>query len=297
MINEAEMTKLENNPLHIIHNFDRIRETLTSNGAPQWLKQYRQEAYERLCQTGFPTVHDEEWKYTNITPVTSKSFKIAQTHTIIEADEFDQYHDSNEINIVFVNGAYAKNYSHVNELPKGITVLPLNEAVCDKVCEPVIKKIYDQQTTNRESAFIALNRAFTHEGVFINIAPNCVSKDLLHIIHITSTKENDVIIQPRSVIFAGQSSQAAILESHIGFDNKIRYLSNALSDIYVSENATLHYSKAQRESLNAFHLGYTRVWQERNSNFNSFSYMSGGKITRNNLDIMLNGEGSNTILN
>ena len=74
-------------------------------------------------------------------------------------------------------------------------------------------------------------------------------------------------------------------------------MSNALTDIFLSENAVLHYCKSQKESLKAFHIGQTRVWQEWDSQFDGFSFMAGSLLTRNNLDIVLNGEGTGATLN
>ena len=102
---------------------------------------------------------------------------------------------------------------------------------------------------------------------------------------------------PRTLITLDQSSEVTVLESHIAFNDQIVYFTNALTDVFIEENATLHYSKAQKESLNAFHIGQTRVCQERNSNYDGFTLTAGSKLTRNNLNIVLNGEGAGAILN
>ena len=118
---------------------------------------------------------------------------------------------------------------------------------------------------------------------------------MIHIIHVASG-DSKAFIAPRNVIYAEQSSECTILESHIAFEDNSTYLATPLSDFYLEENSTIHYAKAQKESLKAYHVGNTRVWQERNTNFDSISIMVGAAITRNNLDIVIDGEGSNANL-
>jgi Fe-S cluster assembly protein SufD len=87
------------------------------------------------------------------------------------------------------------------------------------------------------------------------------------------------------------------LESHVAFNDQVIYFTNASTDVFLDANASLHYCKAQKESLNAYHIGQTRVWQERDSNFDGFSLTAGSQLTRNSLNIALNGEGANAGLN
>ena len=74
-------------------------------------------------------------------------------------------------------------------------------------------------------------------------------------------------------------------------------MTSALTDISLAKNALLYYSRAQKENLKSYHIGNTRVWQERDSNFQGFSFVAGGALIRNNLDVVLNGEGAQSFLN
>ena len=114
--------------------------------------------------------------------------------------------------------------------------------------------------------------------------------------HITTVDKDDVMTLPRSLIIVGESAQAEILESHISTAAHF-YFSNALTDILVNQNANLKYYKAQSEGPKAYHIGTTRVLQGQGSQFESFSFSIGAKLTRNNLNIFLNGEGSSAVLN
>ena len=34
-----------------------------------WLQQLREAAFQRFTELGFPTTHDEEWRFTNVAPI------------------------------------------------------------------------------------------------------------------------------------------------------------------------------------------------------------------------------------
>ncbi len=38
-------------------------------GQPRWLQSLRQDAFARFSETGFPTTHDEDWRFTNVAAV------------------------------------------------------------------------------------------------------------------------------------------------------------------------------------------------------------------------------------
>src|SRR5215204_619229 len=42
--------------------------------APSWAKRLRESAFDRFREVGFPSVKEEEWKYTNVAPLTKLDF-------------------------------------------------------------------------------------------------------------------------------------------------------------------------------------------------------------------------------
>ena len=53
--------------------FARAEIELAGNG-PRRLEEIRREAIDRFADLGFPTTRDEEWKFTNLSPLTSITF-------------------------------------------------------------------------------------------------------------------------------------------------------------------------------------------------------------------------------
>lgn len=276
------ITELEKSPLAA------IKET------PAWMQNLKTKATARFQQLGFPSTKDEEWKYTNLASIFEKKFHLAKDFRVQELDQLKEYCTESEWTLVFVNGVFSKEHSSLENLPKGVLVQDLAESTAKNNAS--ITSYLSRYDPKDEETFTALNSAFLHHGALIKIDAKTIAKPLIHIVHVASGKDDNIVFFPRSLIILDASSEAEILESHVSFSNHA-YFANAVTDIFIAENAKLRYHKIQNESPNAFYIGATRIWQERDSQVESFSFSTGSKISRNNLWIRLNGEGANAILN
>jgi len=262
--------------------------------ATPWLKVMRAKGLERFKSLGLPTVKNEEWKYTSLASLAQKKFSFVGEQKLNDTLNLEKYLDRSEINIVYLNGFFSKELSNLDGLSSGLTIQNLKQAFKEneRELQPLLSK-YDPGT---QGAFAALNTAYFHDGAFIKVKKNTVTDKLTHIIHVTNGKITDTISFPRTLIVLEPSSEAAVLESHISFANE-SYLTNALTDIFVTENAQLDYGKGQNESREAFHIGTTRIWQERDSNVEAFSLAAGSLLTRNDLSVTLDGPGAHATIN
>jgi Fe-S cluster assembly protein SufD len=70
-----------------------------------------------------------------------------------------------------------------------------------------------------------------------------------------------------------------------------------VTEIVLEENAILDHYSFQQESLEAFHIATLEVHQSRASNFSTHSISLGGALVRNDVNVVLNGEGGEALLN
>jgi len=264
------------------------------NSSSAWGKAFRQKSFDQWANIAMPTVKDEEWKYTSLADVVNRQFQIATRHQLIEDKQFNQYRDKADINIVLVNGVLWGDLSDLKHLPKGMIVTTLSEALAHHNTE--LQDTISKLTPNDTKACLWMNQALFLDGAFIQVEKNAVIEPLVHIIHVTSGISENTIVFPKSFISVGESAQVNFLESYIGFEPVV-YLSNSVTDMKIAANAQVGYCKAQVESHQAIHVGTTRIWQEKASVLDSFSFSYGAAVTRNNLSILLKGEGTNTIMN
>jgi len=259
-----------------------------------WLKAFRQKSSAEWAAISMPTLKDEEWKYTSLAGVVDRRFQLATRHQLIEDRQFENYRDKADINIVLINGVLWGELSDLKHLPQGLKVTSLNEVLAHS--EPEIQDTISKLTPNDTKAFLWMNQAFFLDGAYIQVAKNAIIEPVVHIIHVTSGIVPDTVVFPRSFISIGEAAQVNILESHICFE-PTPYLSNAVTDMKIAANAVVGYCKVQAESHQAVHVGTTRIWQEKGSSLDSFAFNNGSLMTRNNLSILLKGEGTNTIMN
>ncbi len=269
-------------------------QTKLEGASSAWLKDFRRKSFDQWTSVSMPTVKDEEWKYLPLADVVSRRFQLATRHQLIESKQFESFRDKADINIVLVNGVLWGELSDLNHLPQGLTVSSLNKALAHPVAQ--VQETISKITPNDTKAFLWMNQALFLDGVFVHVAKEAVIEPVVHIIHLTSGVEPGTIVFPRSFIMAEESSQIEIMESYISFE-PVLYLSNAVTDMKVAANALVGYCRAQAESRQAIHIGSTRIWQETQSSLDSFSFTSGGEMTRNNLSVLIKGEGANTIMN
>lgn len=262
--------------------------------SPVWLKNFRQRAVAQFTALGIPTVKDEEFKYTSLVELTNRKFQIPAHHKLVEEFKLDAFLDKADINIVLVNGVLWSDLSNLKHLPKGISIISFDEAAAKFPAE--VEATISKVTSNDPKSFLALNQALFLDGVFVKVEDSAVVKPLIHIVHVTSGVEDNSIVFPRSLVHVGAHAEASILETHLCFAHT-PYWSNAVTDIRLGAGANLQYCKAEAESNNAIHIGSTRVWQERESNLDLFTFNHRALIVRNNLSILLKGEGANTIMN
>lgn len=268
---------------------------LRKERSPDWLRELRQQGWDCFERLGIPSVKDEEWKYTNMTPALDHSYALFTQPPLHAVDALPNYRDEQDINIVFVNGQLSKGLSSMDKSSLGVTVATLTELLT--INEGLARALWTTDYVSPPSAFVAFNKALAGDGAYIEISDKVATDQIIHIIHLTSASHEKILTAPRTLIRLGKSSEATILESHVALNDHDVYFTVPLTDIFLADNAICHYTKAQKESLKAYHVGTTRVWQKRDSSFDGFSVVSGAAITRNNLDVAIDGEGATASLN
>ncbi len=275
--------------------FARFEKTPNFGSSP-WLQDLRRQAISRFSESGFPTTRDEEWRFTNVAPITRIPFQPAsrQTNGFAHADLSAFAFSDVECQLVFVNGSYAEDLSQLKALPPGARVTDLG-IVLQKADRGQVEP-YLARYASTGNAFLALNTAFMSDGALIYLPPRTCLKETIHLIYVSTAAKQRFVTYPRNLIVVGAGSQCSIVESYVGQDQGL-YFTNAVSEIVLGEGSTVDYYKLQRESEDAFHIGNVKVLQERDSHFSSHSLSLGGALVRNDLNVVLNGEGADCTLN
>ncbi len=257
---------------------------------PFWLESLRKEAASQFAGLDFPTLRDEEWKYTNVEPLLKNSFSFAPSTDKLTPPENLLGRDE-KVRLVFTNGNFSKELSRIPE-ENGIIIENFTEALRShpKTFEPYFAK----QADFKKDAFTALNTALFCDGAFIFLPKGEILETPIHLIFISS--EEKVISQPRNLIVLGEGAQAKVIETHLSLHQEV-YFKNAVTEIVLQPNATLHHYKIQRESKKAFHISTAQITCEKESAYHSYSFTFGAGLSRENINVKLADEGSSCELN
>ena len=212
----------------------------------------REEARQRFRDVGFPTTHDEDWRFTSVAPI---SKLVAQA---------------------LVPAAPA----HLPAQVRGVEISKLSEAPRELI-EAHLARYADYQT----NAFVALNTANFQDGLLVRIAKGAVIEDPIHLVFESSANGHPTASHPRTLVLAGPDSHATIVESYSG--NGGAYLTNAVTEIVAGDHAVIDHYKLQTESARAFHVATLQIQLGRDTNFRSHSLSFGGVLVRNDVNAVL----------
>lgn len=271
---------------HII--FDKRSKT------PTIMECMRDTAIENFEKTGFPTTNLEDWKYTNLRPVLHNDFTLfpESYDDAVDYGQVKQYfiHDIESYNLVFINGKYSSYLSSTTHQEADVCVL--SSAMRQGKYQTVIENFYNKIAKPEE--MVNLNTAYTRDGAYIHIPDNVILSRPIQILFF-HTGDQKLISHPRNLIVLGKNSQARIIERHQTL-NGLANFTNAVTEVYVDQNAFLDYYKIQNDDVHANLVDNTFTIQGRDAvaSFHTFSF--GGNLTRNGLNFVQNGENCNSIL-
>lgn len=262
---------------------------------PSWLRRIRQAAISRFAELGFPTTRDEEWKYTSVEPIAKIPFKPAPRKAggwRLEAGGWDLGLRCTRLG--FVNGYYSQELTSLLVLPKGVKVGSL--AAVLRTNPGWLEPYLAQYASFQDHAFVAINTAFIEDGSYVYIPSGMVLEEPIHLLFVSIPQGEPFVSHPRNLIIAGENSQGAIVESYIGSGDGV-YFTNAVTEIVIGENAMIDHYKLELEGEEAFHMATLQAHLDRSSNLRSHSIVLGGALVRNDLNVVLDGEGGECTLN
>src|SRR5918992_2163471 len=104
-----------------VAEFSRIEPEL-AGAQVSWLRAARRRALKRFDEAGFPSLRDENWRYTPLKPIENRGFRIAGPSSRVLKDAALaglQFQGLSCHELVFVNGYYADSWSTLGRLPAG----------------------------------------------------------------------------------------------------------------------------------------------------------------------------------
>ena len=256
-----------------------------------WLNERRARALERANALAVPTTRDEEWRFTDITPLTRIVFRRADapraSSTITRSDIAAFLAPEATTQLVFVDGMFAEDLSITTGLPYGVLVTHLAAALAthSAVIEPHIAR----HAGFESDVFAAVNTSYLRDGAFIWIARDQKCPTPVQLLFVST--QQDAATYPRCLVVAEAGAECTVIEQHVGLADT-PYFTNAVTEIVAGDGARVLHVKLQQEANSAFHIAACAAALGRDAFYASHAVTLGARISRQNLQVLQDGEGA-----
>jgi Fe-S cluster assembly protein SufD len=269
-----------------ISNFKTIEESLNGESRSPF-HELRKNAILKFEEIDFPTRKNEDWKYTDVSPVLKHNYTPSPEVKITKNDVSRFLMPGLKVNLlVLVNGRYSGALSKIHKQDEGVIIDSFRSTL---KADPALVLKYFGKYAEINNGFAALNTAYAADGAFIYIPDNKQITDHIHIMNITSGESINVLSQPRNLYIAGKNSHVRIIESYHSLNDQ-ENLTNVVTEAVLDENSFMEVYRLQKENPGSYHINFIQAEQKSGSTFTHYSVSLDGKLVRNDTNIKLDGE-------
>ncbi len=266
--------------------------------SPPWVRALRHSGNAHFEEVGFPDTSHEEWRFTNVGPISRLNAHAPRAEDLIAAtpESISPYLFKSlaSTTLVFVNGVLDLALSCLTGLTKGVEVVDLPTAIRQEL--PWVAAHLGRYARVDENAFVALNGSMIENGVAIRIPANVKVEAPVFILFLSTSQADGATVHSRILIVAGHHSEARVVESHAGLADSA-YFSNSVAELVLEEGAKLEHCRLQFERTTAFHVATVQAHQARSSNLTTHSISLGARLARINVTPVLDAEGCECTMN
>ena len=249
-----------------------------------WLRSIRLSAQKDFSSLGFPSRKEENWKYTDFSELANQPFTIApevQERTSSTEELVSRYRLKNAHTIVFLNGQFSCNLSNLTEIPAGLVILPLEEALAT---HPDSIRDFLESPSFKMHGLTAFTTAYFRNGSLIKLDESTSIDRPIQILNI-STHTNCLSLI-RNFIVIGKNSEAEVIETYVGSDH-VDYLNSSLTQIKIEDQARLTHQKLQSEGKKGYHFSGTYSNLAPHSKLVQNLASFGGRLVRTEMGVTL----------
>ena len=250
---------------------------IQQRGLPDWLERIRENANSQLDELPLLDRKQEKWRYTNIENILQHQFHAIdkpssntypQLASVLRRKSVTKL-DSYQISLI--NGRFLPQLSAVDDLPEGVIISSMREALLGD--SEFLSIWFGAAANHHENIFTALNTALVNDGVFVHIAEGVNLERAIEIVYLSTPvseeSDNAMLLQPRNVFVLGDSARATIIERFIGDngDHGNLYFHNQLNEIMLGKASRLIHPRIQDESRDAYHYSSVFMSQHAESEY------------------------------
>ena len=271
------------------------------DAAPDWIREIRARGLARFTEIGFPGKSDEEWRFTNVTPIAEGDFRLATSDhgpagTAVDAAALEPFDFPGLPGplLVFVDGRFSAGLSRVGDLPDGVTVTTLREAA--GTTPDLVRPHLGRLASPEGEPFSALNAAFLDDGIFVHVKRGVRWAGPVRMLTVATAGSEPFMTHLRNLVVLEDDSEVSVVEDRVSLGEGCSF-TNVVTEVIVGANARAHHTVLERQNHASFAVSTVHSDQGRSSAFEAHSALLGGALVRSEIHPQLNGEGADCLLN
>ncbi len=255
------------------------------------LNESRDASFSLFEELHFPTSALENYKYTDLKEPLSIDYGLNINRLQIPVNPYDVFKcDVPGINsylFFVVNDAfYPTNIPDALKLPEGVIIGSVKDAA--QAYPELVKKYFGKLSTAKKDGLVAFNGAFAQDGFFMYVPKNVILDKPVQLINIMRS-DVDMMSISHNLIILEEGAKAQLLVCDHTMDD-VHFLSNRVTEVFVAENATYEHYKLENTHVKTTNLSTLLIDQQTSSNVLANVITLHNGVTRNTIEIDLDGE-------
>ncbi len=268
-------------------NRDRI---CAHSAAP--LNAVRDAAAADFARLGFPTRKAERYKYTDMGGLFAPDYGLNINRLEIPVDPYKAFRcdvPNLSTSLYFViNDQFRTSLQPNAILPEGITVTSLAQYAAEH--PGFVAEHYSRLASTADDAVTALNTMLAQDGLLIRVKKNVHVERTVQIINILRS-DVPLMVNRRVLIVMEEGAEAKFLFCDHASDDR-EFLTTQVTEAFIADNASLDLYCMEETHYRNTRISNVYVRQQRGSRFNHNVITLHNGVTRNRLDVQLQGEGA-----
>ena len=238
---------------------------------------------------GFPTLKNEDWKYTNVEPIAAQSFALAngEAKSIVGAEVFSRaLFETDAPTAGRSSMAFTRRRCPTRQTCRTDCGLGRWQNSSIRVTLPWPRSSANLRASETATFCRAQYALLLAMAPWLSLAPGCRLQRPIYLLFVSTAGAQPVMSQPRILLLLGAGSEAKIVESYLGVSGKA-YFCNAVTELIGAEDSIVEHYRLQQEGDAGFHVGTLAASLARNCHLTAHAVTLSGALVRNDVRVLL----------
>lgn len=270
-----------------------VRALSAARGEPEWMLEFRLQAWRTFESLPWPKPTDEAWRRTRLTSFDLEQFQPVVTPPPGAVDDLIR-HELAEMesaaSLVFQNGDVIHREINTDLAAQGVIFTDLRRAVNEH--SDLVRRYFMTEVVKPDrNKFAALHAALWDTGAFIYVPKNVKVELPLQVILSQSAGKTGGY--HHTLLVADEGAEVTMVDDLVGGENGLQ---NSVVELVLQENSVVRYMNLQDLDRTTWNFLNGRAAMQRNADLRWIQVSWGSRLTKAFLDVDLMGEGGHAEL-